>query len=327
MTRNLTVEEILRGMGRGRTQTVGHMSVIPLIDEGDAQDDDFAPPDFHVETSNYGTVQVRNTDSTRPSIVPTGAGWVTRERAQDHAVPSAFLVKANGRKSIETAMCIEDSQGGYIRDQKAITMLVLPASIRSHALSMRHRQGYDKIWPHIRSLNKESGVPHTGGHLTYFLKHFEKQLDEFVAEFELVPKQIGAIILLGENVVGVERAPNMAFWERVWEPLIRVCYGSLAIQYQKRHRQASKFFVPMSVEVKSLAGIHRALKNANAQVKLLSEKTIEHVTQQPLLSEGAADSRLPKMSVATVANQQLAGQILYKERQGYPYVSLCSAGA
>jgi hypothetical protein len=55
-------------------------------------------------------------------------------------------------------------------------------------------------------------------------------LDEFVAEFECVPRQIGAIILVDDQVVGVERAPSHAYWQSVWPCLIRECYGSLAIR-------------------------------------------------------------------------------------------------
>ena len=41
------------------------------------------------------------------------------------------------------------------------------------------------------------------------------ELDEFVAEFECVPRQIGAIILVDDQVVGVERAPSHAYWQSV----------------------------------------------------------------------------------------------------------------
>lgn len=70
---------------------------------------------------------------------------------------------------------------------------------------MRKEQSYNKLWDSISAFNREMGVQ-VAGHLEFFLKHFCKELDEFVAEFECVPRQIGAIILVDDQVVGVERS-------------------------------------------------------------------------------------------------------------------------
>ena len=88
---------------------------------------------------------------------------------------------------------------------------------------------FNKLWDAIALFNQEMGVQ-GHGHLEFFLKHFEKELDEFVAEFECVSRQIGAIILVDDQVVGVERAPSHAYWQSVWPCLIRECYGSFAIR-------------------------------------------------------------------------------------------------
>jgi hypothetical protein len=324
-TRNLTVEEILAGTRHGRTQSVGQMSVIPILDDAGVQDDDFAPPDFEVYSPDYGTVEVRNR-SDRPTIVPTGAGWVTKEQAQDHAVAGAALVPAKSTCDIETAMCIQESQGGHIRDQEKITMLVLPAALRAIALSKRYERGYSKLWEDIGSFNRKAGVSGHGshGHLEFFLQHYEKELDEFVAEFELVPDQIGAVVMLGDSVVGIERAPNVDYWKHVWEPLIRVCYGSLAIVAQQKDRKPPKHRVPLNVQVASLAGIARALKEATQEVKQLVGKTIDQVAKTPLLYAGDVDQSVGEMQVMTVANKRLSGQIVTKA-EAYPYVSLCTA--
>ena len=134
MTTNFTIEDILSGTTTGRMQSVGQMQVIPIFGE---DDDTFAPPEVEVNTTDYGTVNLRN-DSDRPTIVPPGAGWVVKQAAQDHAIGSGALMKAGERKTINTAMCIQSSQGGYIRGDKH-PMLILPVALRAPALAKRKR--------------------------------------------------------------------------------------------------------------------------------------------------------------------------------------------
>lgn len=323
-TRQLTVEEILNGTGLGRMQSVGHMSVIPILDDGDAQDDTFAPPDFSVNNHNYGSVDVQN-EGDGPTILPTGSGWVTRQAAQDHAVPSAALIKKGERKHIDTAACIEESQGGYMRDAKEL--LIIPAQMRPQALATRAQKSYGKLWPVIREMNKELGVT-AHGHLAYFLKHFEKELDEFVAEFELVPGQVGAVVLIGDNIVGIERAPTVDFWTKLWHPLIRVCYGALALKANKQlgnrlpaHRQG------LDVRSKTLDGIREALNEAQAKVEGITEAAVRAVGSTLLSAADKADQEMLGYKVVTVASPQLSGQLVAKSRTKIPYASLCASGA
>lgn len=320
----LTVEEILQGTSLGRTQSVGHMEVIPILDDGNASDDTFAPPDFGVSNSNYGEVDVTNEDEDRPTILPTGTGWVTKQSAQDHAVPSAKLIKPGESKHIDTAMCIEETRSGFIHGAKEF--LVLPASLRSKALSLRNDTGYSRLWDAIGTFNNDLGVPRGGGHLVRFLEEYESQLDEFVAEFELVPDQVGAVILIDGKVVGVERAPNVPFWEKLWVPLVRVCYGSLAIKVGKANGdRVPPTRAALDVQEKSLAGIKLALQNARAKSEGLIEAAFNEVRSTPLLYAGAAEGKLDGAELFTVANTRLAGQLVLRGGLS-SYVSLCAAG-
>lgn len=323
---SLTVEDILNGTRRGRMQSVGHMGVIPILDDGSA-DESFAPPDLDIGTSDYGSVDVRNRSSDRPTIVPTGAGWVVAQAAQDHAIPSAKFVKAGGSEKINNAMCIQDTQGGLISNAEHM-FLVLPAPLRAQALAMRKEEKYDKLWPAIRKFNEGLGAQH-GGHLEYFLQTFEAELDQFVAQFELLPDQVGAVILLDGQVVGVERAPNVEFWTKVWHPLIRVCYGALAIKARlKLGDRPPRHRVPLSVGVKSLAGIARALDEATEKAEVSAQKTFDEVKREELGAGEGPDDTMQRYKLLTVANRKLAGQIVIKGTSSVPsYVSLCAAGA
>src|SRR6185436_21107810 len=104
---SFTVEQILKGTGLGPMQSVGQMQVIPVLGADDAT---FAPPELEVSTQGYGTVLLRNV-SDLPTIVPPGAGWVVQQKAQDHALGGGSLLRPQEHKAVNTAMCIQQSQG------------------------------------------------------------------------------------------------------------------------------------------------------------------------------------------------------------------------
>src|SRR5512140_2947002 len=157
---SLTVEEILRGTGPAPAQSAGQMQIIPLVGE---DDECFAPPELEVGTTGYGSVLLRN-DSDRPTIVPPGAGWVVAEKAQDHAIGGGALLRPGESRQIDTAMCIQQSQGGLIGRAKH-AVLSLPAALRAKALSIRHVKGFQKLWESIQAYNRSFGIAQHGGHL------------------------------------------------------------------------------------------------------------------------------------------------------------------
>ncbi len=315
---SLTVHEILRGTGVGHVQSAGLMQVIPILGE---DDDTFAPPELTVGTSGYGTVLLRN-DSDRPTIVPTAAGWVVAQRAQDHAIGSGVFLKPKESRAIDTAMCVQQGQGGYIAEDKH-GMLILPAALRPKALSVRNEKSFNKLWASITELNKSVGLTEAG-HLEYFLKGFQKELDEFVAEFEIVPKQRGAIILIGGEIAGVEIAPSSAYWEVVWTPLIRVCYGSLAASARKRGLQRPQTRAPLRLVDRSIDGIRDALVRAEEEEGRSVMRTFAALHGLPFEVAGAPDDRINGILLTTVANARLSGQVV---RTGFKvlYASLCAA--
>jgi hypothetical protein len=317
----LTVEQILLGSSLGRMQTVGTMSVIPLIDQGDS-DESYEAPDLEVSTSDYGTVELRHRGEL-PTIVPTGAGWVVDEAAQDHAIASAAFMGAGAERTIETAMCIQQTQGGYIKSS-AHKMLILPAALRSYALARRHEKGYSKLWEDIGAFNESYGIDRGSGgaHLEYFLRQFSKELDEFVAEFELVPEQVGAIVLIAGQLAGIERAPNVAFWSSIWEPLVRVCYGSLAIKASRSELPPAERF-SLQVTQNSIEGIRAALVGARAQEDAFMAQTFDRLCKTQLQANSPEEQQ-GDAHLVTLASPELAGQVVLKGVKA-PYVSLCSS--
>lgn len=317
---SLTVEDILRGTKSASRQSVGNMEVIPLVSDED--DETFAPPDFYASTREYGQIRVRN-DSDRPSIVPPGAGWVVEQSAQDHAVCSGALMPAKKTRSLTKACCIQETQGGLISETQG-SMLILPASIRSQALAIRNDTSYNRLWDVIRKFKRSVGLDGSGN-LVDFLKAFRRQLDEFVAEFELIPRQVGAVVLINGTVVGVERAPSTQFWRTLWNPLIRVCYGSLAIQNKCERPPVTRTMLKMGQ--KTLEGLREALTVVTEAEMATTARIVSETDSMQLQLHKIPDEKMGEFNLLTVANERLSGQIVRdKEMSVVKYASLCISG-
>lgn len=228
---SVKLAEILRGCTTGPIQRVGIMQVIPLVSE--TSDDRFVSPNQGVKfkTTDYGTVNFNNpTDKTL--IVPMNASYVVEQSAQDHAMSQAGLVKKKSTKRYTDARCIQSTQGGTITEDNH-KMVLLPFPLREAAFKTRGTVGMDMLWNTIGTFNRQMGVSGSSQHLEYFLKQFEKELNEFNSEFEPIPNQVGAIVLVNGEIVGIERTPGHDYFLSIWSALIRECYGSLAIYEAK----------------------------------------------------------------------------------------------
>ncbi len=274
---SITLSEALRGCTAGRIQSVGFMQVIPLI--SDMVDDRFmVPSEIEVSTNNYGTLVFKNpTDN--PVIIPAQAAYIVKQSAQDHAMTGAGVVASKKTKTYKNAACIEQSQGGYISNGQH-EIRVLPVPIRRKAVEVRREQSYSKLWPAIAEFNRMAGIREGSSHLEYFTRHYSKQLDEFVAEFEPVENQVGAIVMIGGVVAGVERAPNHAYWLDLWQALIRDCYGALAIIEAKNgEAPVPKTRAKMRQDIRSLDDLSDALDEVEESEREKVGEVVNRISQ------------------------------------------------
>lgn len=322
----LTISEILRGMQPGRLQTVGIMQVLPLTGDPDLFDADLISPQDEMRKTSTGTTDYGSMEFDNPTdkvlLVPCHVGYVTKQAAQDHAMAHAGLVEKKKKRRFSTAMCIQENQGGYIaKDQHK--MLILPYALRERALALREKKEYGKLWDDISTFNRDLGIRQSGrrGHLEFFLEKFKQELDQFVAEFERVPQQCGAIILINGQVVGVERAPSPHFWGDIWRPLVRECYGSLAIQVRQKTGPAAvpKTRVPLRGRVSSLDDLDRALSERSRKQDQKAREIIRKLLSEPF--ERTDEQKLLKYQITTVKNGQFTGQVVQDDSK-ISYASL-----
>ncbi len=317
--KKIRLADVLHGCTPGRMQSVGYMQVIPLV--SDLSDNRFVSPveaGADVFTTSYGTLGFRNPGDSL-MIVPCHAGYMVKQAAQDHAMAHAGLVQPSAERSYNTAMCIQQSQGGFIK-RGAYRMLILPYALRERALEVRKERSYNKLWEAIATFNREMGVQ-AAGHLEFFLKHFRKELDEFVAEFECVPGQTGAIILVDDQVVGVERAPSCKYWQNVWPCLIRECYGSLAIrvaQLKGEQPEAPASRTPLP-EATSLDELESVISEIARQEDERAKATVRALLDEELtLSQDESSAGL---TIDTVQSARFTGQVI-RDGERIVYASL-----
>jgi hypothetical protein len=309
---DINIREILKGMKPGRMQTVGIMQVIPLTMDEELWDSGYADPSqLDFSSSSYGSMTFKN-DSDKPAIVPSHMGYVVpKKAAQDHAMATAGYIGAKKSKTYANAMCIQQSQGGHFQAGK-YDLLVLPYSLREAALEKRKERSYDKLWGDIASFNSSLSVDGgRGGHLEYFLKHYSNELDQFIAEFECVPKQCGALILIDGDLVGVERSPHPKYWRSIWSALIRECYGSYAILARKKYGDKLpdlKSRVPMNIRgINNLDDLERAFINASDKEDIKVKDIIRKMLDDAFES---SEEKVGDRKMLTLKNAQFMGQVL-----------------
>lgn len=306
----ITISEILHGTQAGRMQSVGYLQVLPLVSK--MSDDRFLPPnELEVATGDYGKLEFYNT-SEQIGIVPLHSGYIVKQLAQDHALLHVGVVDQNDARRYETACCIQQSQGGLIRGDKH-KLVILPYSLREKALALRNKKGYDRMWPSISKLNERFGI-RDQGNLVRFFDTFRDELDGFEAQFEPVEYQVGAIILLDGEVVGVERTPSHEYWKALWPSLIRGCYASLAMEYQKSLGDDFPLpsgRCPFPSSVATLAELKEALRQAEKASEDYARSKVRELIGDPFSRR--EEERLDSLVLETVVHDQLTGQIIQEE--------------
>lgn len=337
MTINLSTRELLRGLAPGRPQTVGNMTVIPLLLDSVGECDGIAPfTSAKYSTVNYGVVRV-SAGGPQDVIIPSQLAIMTKEAAQNHALMSALVVEHGKVTDVNTAACIQQTQPGFIREDSPQDLVILPYALREEAHNMRAQaNSYSKLWPAIARLNA-MGNAKASGHLEYFLDRHKQTLDEFVAEFEVVDKQVGAIVLIGGVVYGVERAPTMAYWREVWEPLVRVCYGTQAYLEAKASgdrnlSSQSAVVVPESRTpinmsgVRDLDGLMAAYRVANDTEAQNARDAVSAILDDAVISQTQEPSKtVTDYQTWSVSSRQFVGQVVVRNQTAVCYASLVTA--
>jgi len=303
--------DILRGCVVGNMQHVGVFTMIPLLLDKGLQCEDFvSSTNAEVTNSAYGNLTFINVTD-KSIIIPAHASYMTKESAQDHAMMRMGYVTKGKTKQYNDCACIQQTQGGHLSRGKK-SLAILPWALRADATALKGKESYSKLWPYITRFNNESGISRSEGHLIYFYEKFQKELDEFVVQFEPVKGQVGAIILINGVVFGIERCPNEEFFREVFDALIRTCYGTAAIRLSKdidvKKTVDYKTYVHIDANVSTIDEVLANYDKAKAEEMLLARKIVSELIDDPLITE--TDETVDSVQVVSLRNEQLIGQCM-----------------
>lgn len=286
-------------------QIVANQIVVPLTTDKPNNDISSEMTLKVVNDSDYSKLTLKNTDS-KPAIALQGSRFETDGKGQDRTVLSANIIESESEKTLAVG-CIQPSEGSHIESGTETTGFI-PASLRVPALDRKDNGSYDVIWGDIRKYLGEIGVQ--GDSLRDFYKEFKKELDEFVAQFENIDKQVGAIVLINNEIVGLELYPNYNSWMKVWRPLIRDSYGADAI---KAIKKGTVIALKPSIDLDKVASMSDIKKQVE-DINIRNITTIANKVKAVVDSEFRVTSQqnVGDFVVNTINNTSFKGQFITK---------------
>ena len=300
----MNLHELFSDLAIRQPQTVGNMTVIPLCDAIErAEVQVGSTRDLYLESDVGYNSLVLASHAKRVTIVPQGMALITRQAAQDRAVPSTHLVAAQPKQV--GAFCIQSSQCGLMSKQRNAEhkLRMLPLAVRYEALKRRDEsaKSFSSLWEKLGEWNHRSNV--SGDFLVSFFRQYAKNLNQFVAQFELVPQQRGAVVLINDRLAGVEVAPNGDYFADLFQPLIRDCYGAEALLARDQATPVRGSLLP---DVTSLDQLVQAVENVAATEREFATEIVEKVQSDPIKS--GDDHQLAGLKVVNMDGASLVGQ-------------------
>lgn len=222
-----TLGGLLAGRTAGTPLRAGRLEMVPLFDSPE-RPDTFAPPESALQLARvrtYGHIVLKN-ESDRPTIAPMHIGHL-QKGAQNHATCRAWVLPPHGEEEQKDACCIQAAQGGFISgaDERFI---VLPLPLRAKAFALRDKESYSKLWDDIGAHNSKLGLKRRG-HLDELKQTHQPTLMRVAHRLEGLPQQTGALFYADGVLVGVELAPDAAYFAELLRPLVMYCYAPLTL--------------------------------------------------------------------------------------------------
>ncbi len=215
----------------GIPQKSGPMTVVPIF--GPEREGKYTGPLSGLKLSRvtgYGSVELANPDTTGIAIVPLHIGYI-QDQAQNHALCRSAFIAAGQKLLFEDACCVQQSQGGYLEGREQ-WFFVLPVQLRYEALQLRGKKSYSKLWNDISQLNQKFKLANHG-HLEQIITRQRAYLTQYQSRFELLNNQTGALFFLNRQLVGIEIAPTIAYFQELWMSLVCFCYGVGAMYWEQ----------------------------------------------------------------------------------------------
>ena len=217
-------------------QQVGNMIVLPILSEQEfTQNFEDVDAVQLKHDHDYGRMEFCNSGS-KIGILMQGATILTRQRAQDRTVPRTKIFAGKAAKEVDV-YCVQPNQSGHINLAQLaeeygneVSYKILAPGLRSAALEMssRHDHSFSQLWQSIERYSQ--GFGGIRRNLISLYDENTEKLNQFVAQFEPVHNQVGAVVFINNNLVAVDFFPTYRSWSIMWRTLLRDSYGMEALR-------------------------------------------------------------------------------------------------
>jgi hypothetical protein len=302
-------------------QSIMNMQIVGLTtDKEYSLDDRFANPLTALKASNqsYGEISFDNT-ADKEVIVPTQMAVMTKQRAQNHGMTKSGYIDKGKRTTFNDAGCVQGSQGGTFRNTQEFRML--PVTMREMAFdAVRNGRGYNRIYPAIRQLGRQTRS-NTGEYLDRYFSKYDEKLEQFIAHFERPKDLIGIIVFIDGEIIAIDKFPSFTYAEQVWDMMIRDCYGALAIISELENKKANTLFTDKFYKIKREQGhkenvvdmIETALNKTKKSISDSVQEKIKEILELEFDAERDDVGHTSTMNAPTsylLKNEGYTGQVI-----------------
>jgi hypothetical protein len=240
------------------------------------------------------------------AIVPLHIGYI-QDKAQNHALCRSGLLGPGQKRMFADACCVQAGQGGLMEGREQ-WFFILPLQLREEALQLSGKKDYSKLWKAIANLNAQMGLPQIG-HLEQIVSKQRAYLTQFQSRFELLTGQTGALFFLKDRLAGLELAPTSAYFREVWMPLVCFCYGTAAMEAEKKSERCAAALPPFSA--KSLPELRSQLQESRLQAQTRVRAWLACTPRETF--EKSEQERYLNFRLQTAHGKNFTGQLVEEE--------------
>lgn len=256
---NFNLPFLLKGLtgkkdDRGQliVQTINNMSIVFLTCDEHFSINKFENPlvsmnSLKASNRNYGQLTLNNV-SNKPMLIPSHLTVLNKEAAQNHSMVKGAIITERSRQTFNDAGCVEGGQAGHISERHVNKYRILPHQVKQYLIEkVGLTEGYDNVYESISKISNKIGVQKNkfedaDRRIDQYFEQFDRKLHEFVAHFEYVPKSIGFIVLVDNEIIGIDKFPSFEYAEDIFPTLVRDVYGSIALMQQIKGEHTTKLY-------------------------------------------------------------------------------------
>ena len=258
---------------------------------------------------SYDRLEFENSSGSFEGIVLQGHMIINNQPAQDRIVAYSHLVKSKSVQGVP-ANCVQSTQGGHFNVSKLDhdSFMMLPPTLREVALRKAdyNRSSYSNLWS---TLDKWCGTNCNQQGLHKFYTQFEDKLNLFVAQFEPVKNQLGAIVLINDEVVAIDIVPKYETWKHTWRAFIRDSYGAEAVRQIETNGEIVSTPMINMEKVNSMATLREQYDNAKTKFQDDLKDKVSAVSQ--LQMARSVQEKLTELTMCKVDCSDYIGQAVY----------------